>query len=239
MLPWKRIATAVAPDGTTLELRRRGHDITIRAGAHELMSNHDEPSSRALAALGCAELGRVTDARVLIGGLGMGYTLRAALDRVGSDAVVEVAELVEAVAEWNQGEAGLGALAGHPLNDPRAVLRIEDVRQRIRVSRQRYDAILLDVDNGPIALAHATNNSLYGRRGLGQAWQALKPGGVFAVWSLSGDPRFTRRLEQAGFEARAHRVEGSRQGRGREHVVWLARRPVRAGALRPAGSRGR
>ncbi|MFW6052004.1 MAG: spermidine synthase [Myxococcota bacterium] len=223
MIPWETLATAEAPDGTALELRRRGHEYRIRAGGHELMSNDDERSSRALADIGCAHLAPSADARVLVGGLGMGFTLRAALDRVGPGATVEVAELVEAVAEWNRGP--LAGLAGAPLEDRRTVLRLQDVRCCMRAAPNRYDAILLDVDNGPKALAHAGNDALYGRRGLAEAWRALCPGGVLAVWSLLDDRPFTKRLERQGFAVKAHRVPGSRKGRGRYHVVWAARRP--------------
>jgi spermidine synthase len=233
MLPWERLASTVAPDGTPLELRRRGRDHVIRAGAHELMSNDDDASSRALADLGCAHIERGRRARVLVGGLGMGFTLRAALDRVGPRAVVEVAELVPAVVEWNDGPLGLGALAGHPLRDRRTELRVGDVRAFIRAAKARYDAILLDVDNGPIALAHRANDELYGARGIADAWDALRPLGVLAVWSLSGDARYTKRLERQGFRVAMERVHGSRKGRGREHVVWVARRAQAAPAQMP------
>lgn len=221
MKPWERLATAEAPDGQPLELRRRGHEYRIRAGGQELMSNEDEASSRSLSELGCAHLKPGPAARVLVGGLGMGFTLRAALDMVGAG-TVEVAELVAAVVEWNEGP--LGPLAGHPLKDPRTVTYLGDVRDRIRAADGYYDAILLDVDNGPIALAHAKNDALYGRRGVAQAWRALKPGGVLGVWSLLDDERFTKRLRGQGFEARAERVFGSRKDRGREHVIWVARK---------------
>ncbi|MBW2461681.1 MAG: spermidine synthase, partial [Deltaproteobacteria bacterium] len=212
---------ADAPDGKPLELRRRGHEYRIRAGGQELMSNEDEPSSRSLAELGCAHIAPGPEVRVLVGGLGMGFTLRAALDLVGKGSV-EVAELVPAVVEWNEGP--LGPLAGHPLRDPCTVLYRGDVRDRIRAASSHYDAILLDVDNGPIALAHAANDALYGRRGIAQCWEALKPGGVLGVWSLLDDQRYTTRLRQQGFDARAQKVFGSRKDRGREHVIWVAQK---------------
>ncbi len=222
MKPWERLGRANAPDGQPIELRRRGHEYRIWAGGLELMSNEDEPSSRSLAELGCAHLAPSSRTRVLVGGLGMGFTLRAALELVG-DGVVEIAELSEAVVEWNRGP--LGPLAGCPLDDPRAELHVGDVRSRIRASQAGYDAILLDVDNGPIALAHADNNALYGERGIDEAWRALRAGGVLAVWSLSDDKRYTKRLSRRGFEARAERVFGSRKDRGREHVVFVACKP--------------
>jgi spermidine synthase len=224
MQPWEKLATAIAPDGKEIELRRRGTEHRIRAGGQELMSSEDEPSSRSLAELGCAHLSAgERPARILVGGLGMGYTLRAALDCVGPHAVVEIAELIPAVVEWNRSEL-LGPLADHPLRDPRAELHVIDVRARIRAASERYAAILLDVDNGPIALAHAANDALYGHRGIDECWRALTPGGVLAVWSLLDDARYTRRLERRGFAVRVERVFGSRKGRGREHVIWLARR---------------
>jgi spermidine synthase len=226
--PWERIARATAPDGATLELRRRGHEYLILAGGHDLMSSEDEGSSRALADLGCAHLGRDQPVRVLVGGLGMGYTLRAALDRLGPTAAVEVAELVPAVVDWNRGP--LADLAGRPLDDRRTHLHVGDVGARIRAARGDHDAILLDVDNGPDALAHAANDSLYSPRGLAEAWEALRPGGVLAVWSFSDDDLFTRRLERQGFAVKVHRVSASRKGRGRFHVVWVAVRPARARA---------
>jgi spermidine synthase len=222
MLPWEVLARATAPDGQPLELRRRGHELRIRAGGQELMSSEDEPSSRSLAELGCAHIAKTAVSRVLVGGLGMGFTLRGALDLVGPQGIVEVAELVEAVVEWNKGV--LGPLAGNPLRDSRAELHLGDVRARMREMQGQYDAILLDVDNGPIALAHQANNALYSHRGLDDAYDALKPGGVLGVWSLLDDPRFTKRLRGHRFEAKAHKVFGSKKGRGREHVVWVAKR---------------
>jgi spermidine synthase len=225
VLPWQEIARTQAPDGAVLELRRRGEEYLIRAGGHDLMSTEDEGSSRALAELGCAHLDRQDRARVLVGGLGMGFTLRAALDATGPRARIEVAELVPAVADWNRGP--LAAFANRPLDDPRTALCLGDVRERIRAQSAHYDAILLDVDNGPCALAHATNEGLYSMRGLANIWQALCPGGVLGVWSLLDDQRFTVRLQRQGFSVQAHRVPGSRKGRGRYHVIWIARKPRR------------
>lgn len=225
MLAWEELATATAPDGVQLQLRRRGHEYLIRAGGIELMSNEDESSSRALGELGCAHLKGVREARVLVGGLGMGYTARAALDHVSQTSVVEIAELVSAVVDWNRGP--LADLAGRPLEDPRAELHLADVRARIRAVPARYDAILLDVDNGPAALAHKANNALYSSHGLERAWNALRPGGVLGVWSISDDHRFTERCKRQGFAVRVERVHGSRKGRGRFHVIWLAQRAAR------------
>lgn len=225
MLPWEVLANSIAPDGEKLELRRRGRDYVIRAGGHELMSNEDESSSRALSDLGCKHLPE-RDARVLVGGLGMGYTLRAALDLLPKGGTVEIAELVPAVVEWNRGV--LGDLAGRPLDDPRTVLHVGDVRVRIRKQKNAYDAILLDVDNGPSALAHKSNDGIYSNNGLAYALESLRPGGVLGVWSISDDSQFTHRLKRQGFEVKVEFVHGSRKGRGKFHVIWLARKPSAA-----------
>lgn len=223
MIPWVTLASTDAIDGKTLHLRRRGDEYLIVADNLQLMSSEDEGSSRELARLGCAHLEKDRATRVLVGGLGMGYSQRAALDSVGRKAVVEICELVPAVVQWNRDV--LGALANFPLNDPRTKLHVEDVRQRIDAAHGRYDAILLDVDNGPTALAHQQNNALYSVRGIKAVWRALKPGGVLSVWSFSDDKLFTTRLEKEDFTVRVHRVEGSRKGRGRHHLIWVAQRP--------------
>ncbi len=224
MLPWEALAESIAPDGKKLELRRRGREYLIKAGGHELMSSEDDASSRSLAELGCKHL-PARDARVLVGGLGMGFTLRAALDALPKGGSVEIAELVPAVVEWNRGV--LAELAGKPLDDPRTILFLGDVRLRIKQARAEFDAILLDVDNGPSALAHEANTAIYSGRGLSFAWEALRPGGVLGVWSISDDQAFTRRLERQGFSVKVERVHGSRKGRGKLHVIWVARKPLR------------
>lgn len=222
MQAWEKIAEATAPDGEALVLRRRGQEFSIFAGGKDLMSSDDERSSRALAELGCAHFNQDQSACVLVGGLGMGYTLRAALDATGPRADIEVAELVPEVAEWNRDF--LGDLAEQPLQDDRTGLYLGDVAVRIAAARGLYDAILLDVDNGPIAHAHRNNDRLYSGVGLEEAWRALRPGGVLAVWSFADDASFTRRLERQGFLVAVNRVAGSRKGRGRHHVVWTAKR---------------
>lgn len=222
MIPWEKLAQGKAPDGQVLELRRRGHEYLIYAGGYDLMSSEDDTSSIALSEHGCAHLTGGTKARVLVGGLGMGYTLRAALDRVSDSSTVEVAELVKSVTDWNR--EWLGALAGKPLDDPRTRLIQGDVRKPIRTAKSAYDAILLDVDNGPDALAHKQNNGLYGKKGIDEAYVALKKGGVFGVWSFDDEPKFTRRLEKRGFDVKTYRVSASRKGRGRYHQIWAARK---------------
>ncbi|TPV95450.1 MAG: hypothetical protein B7733_09925 [Myxococcales bacterium FL481] len=223
MLPWKRLDADQAPDGEVISLHQRGEEFLIRAGGRDLMSSRDDASSRALATLGCAALPQRDAVRVLVGGLGLGYTLRAALDAVGDGAEVHVAELAPCVVRWNRGP--LAHLAGRPLEDRRVSVHEGDVRQVI--SRGPWDAILLDVDNGPDPLTHDNNEALYSRRGVEQAYRALSPHGVVGVWSFSDDPGFTRRLQRQGFEAHVERVSASRTGRGRYHYIWVARRPSR------------
>jgi spermidine synthase len=222
MRPWETLAEAVAPDGQSLVLRRRGDEYLIRVGGWDLMSSRDDSSARALATVGCGALGRRSGLHVLIGGLGMGYSLAAACELLPDDAVIEVAELVPAVLEWNRGP--LADLAGRPLDDPRVRVHLGDVGERIADARGELDAILLDVDNGPDPLAHDHNARLYGRAGLRAAHRALRPGGVHAVWSYSDTGDFARVLERAGFEASVHRVANRGRDRGRTHAIWLGRR---------------
>ncbi len=186
------------------------------------MTSRMHGSEDTLATLGCRDLPPKAP-RVLIGGLGMGFTLRSALDLLPADALVVVAELVPAVVEWNRGP--LGPLAGHPLDDPRARIDMRDVGDVIRSSAAVFDAILLDVDNGPDAFTLAGNASLYGDAGIAAARRALKPGGTLAVWATEEDKRFVQRLGRAGFAAAAERVR-ARAGRGRSrHVIFVARAP--------------
>ncbi len=222
MQPWQDIATAQAPDTTLLELRRRGDEYLIRAGGHDLMSSRDASSSRALAELGCAHLSQSKAGRVLVGGLGMGFTAQAALATTTRSTTVDIAELVPAVAEWNR--QWLADLAERPLENSRTNLIMADVRSVIAESRDRYHAILLDVDNGPDSLTHTSNKGLYDSDGIQSARLSLRQGGVLAVWSFSDDPGYSRRLRSAGFHVRVERVLGSKKGRGRHHFIWVAER---------------
>jgi spermidine synthase len=222
VLAWQTLAEAEAPDGQRLQLRRRGHEFLIRAGGYDLMSSRDDISARALSTIGCAGLAGRSGTRVLIGGLGMGYSLATACELLPSDAEIEIAELVAAVIEWNRGP--LAELAGRPLDDPRVRVQQVDVAQLIERAHAAYDAILLDVDNGPDPLAHDDNARLYGRPGLRAAHRALRPGGVYAVWSYSDAGEFTTRLRQAGFEAKVERVSNRGRDRGRTHAIWVGRR---------------
>jgi spermidine synthase len=233
MKPWETLARARLEDGTELTLRRHPSEIVIEADGRSLMSSRQHASEEALARLGCADALNLPRPRILIGGLGMGFTLRAALDILPPDAVVVVAELVLAVIEWNRGP--LADLARRPLEDPRVQLEPGNVATLIRTSRStRFDAILLDVDNGPIAMTSTLNERLYDRPGLLAAHAALRPGGLFAVWSATNEPDFERRLRAAGFDVRRESAS-ARLDAVRDHVGGG---PSRDHEQRPARGRG-
>lgn len=219
MVPRILIDTADVPGGGQLRLFARGGDFAIMLGATELMTSRSSGSEVALAELGCAHLAGIVAPGVLIGGLGMGFTLRAALGVLGAAADVTVAELVPEVLAWARGP--LATVHGASLDDPRVSVIVADVADPIRAGRAAYDAILLDVDNGPDGLSQAGNDWLYAPAGLAAIRGALRRGGVLAVWSSAPDARFTRRLREAGFavEERPVRAHG---GRGGRHVIWLA-----------------
>lgn len=224
VIPWKLIDTAAVPgDGGELRLLQRGAEFSIRLGHNELMNSRIHGSEEALAEIACARIGRRPRPRVLIGGLGMGFTLRAALDELSAEAQIVVAELVPAVIAWNRAE--LAPLSGQALDDPRVTVRLGDVGEAIRAERAAYDAILLDVDNGPEGLSRGANDRLYDGRGLAAAFAALRPGGVLAVWSAGEDAKFTRRLAKAGFAVEEVRVRARGARGGARHVIWLATSP--------------
>lgn len=225
MKPWILLDEAQVP-GSPLPLRlyRREAEFSIKTGAYELMNSRMHGSEEDLARLGCATLGSHTRPRVLVGGLGMGFTLAATLRILPAHAQVTVCELVPAVVEWNRGP--LGELTGFPVQDPRVEVVSQDVSACIREAANPYDAILLDVDNGPEALTHPGNSRLYGDAGLLAAAQALRPRGALAIWSVSPDARFVKRLRRAQFVVEEHMVK-ARAGRGNaRRVVWIARRGV-------------
>lgn len=186
----------------------------------ELMNSRQHGSEEELAEVPIAMLGR-TAASTLIGGLGMGYTLRAALDALPADSRVTIAELVPQVVEWNRGE--LAELAGSPLDDPRVRVHVGDVAELVRAARNRYDLILLDTDNGPEGTSSQGNEWLYSSAGLKQMQAVLEPGGILAVWSAFDSEAFTKRLQVAGFEVEVKRTR-ARGKRGPRHVIWLAKR---------------
>lgn len=223
---WTLIETASIPGSAEdLRLLRRGTEFAINLGRDLLMGSRSRDSERALAQLGCAALmGRDSGGRVLIGGLGMGFTLRAALDVLGPTASVEVAELVSAVVRWVRGP--LAHLSADALADARVRVHYADVASPIRAARGTYDVILLDVDNGPEGLTHEGNEALYGVAGLRAAWTALSPGGALAVWSSFPDRAFSQRLAKAGFAVAEHTVRAHGR-KGARHVIWVATRPGR------------
>lgn len=223
MAKFELIGTASIPGkGSELRLLQRNDEFSIRiAGAPgELMNTRLHGSEDALAELACERIADRPGARVLVGGLGMGFTLAAALAVLGEDAEVVVAELVPGVVEWNRGP--LGAAAGHPLDDQRTRVSLGDVGELLRRESGGFDAIMLDVDNGPEGLTRRENDWLYSPKGLAAAQAALRPDGVLAVWSAGQDPAFTERLRRIGFLVEAVTVRAHRPGKGAKHCIWLA-----------------
>jgi spermidine synthase len=221
MLPWHQLGSATMPEGANLRLMRRGDEFSIRLDrGRELMNSRLSGSEEALATLAVEHLGDRPAPRLLIGGLGMGFTLRAAQAVLAPAARVTVAEIVPELVEWAVGP--MAPLFGDSLADPRLDVRVCDVAALIREAAGAYDAILLDVDNGPEAFTRAGNDALYAERGLSEARRALAPGGVLAVWSAAPDQRFTRRLRTCGFDVRTVQVRAAGGKRGARHTIWLA-----------------
>lgn len=218
MKPWILIETAATPDGGVIALYRHDQSYTIRINGQELMSTHHHASEEALATLTCRPLAAHTQARVLIGGLGFGYTLRAALSALGADAHVVVAELMPAVVAWNRNPAY--PLAAAALADPRVQVVEQDVLHVMRACPARFDAILLDVDNGPTALSVEANQRLYRTAGLRQAKAALRPNGCLGIWSAQADPRCAKLLHQVGFTVTTHRTPAHATS-GPRHTVLI------------------
>ena len=215
------IGTAQVPGGDELRLYRRGDDFIIAIDRNELMSSRMSGSEEALATMTCDRLRSAKGASLLIGGYGMGFTLRAALATLGPDAKIAVAELVPGIIEWARGP--MAELAAGCLDDPRVELILGDVSKAIGAATRRYDAILLDVDNGPDGLTRQANEGLYSAAGLATARAALRPGGILAIWSAAPDARFTRRLTAAGFQVEEVGVRARSNGKGPRHVIWFAR----------------
>jgi len=222
--PREFIGTASVPGGKPLTLYRRGADYMIVLDRNELMSSRMSGSEIALAEMSCARLAKLGRAapHLLIGGYGMGFTLRAALAALGPAARLTVAELVPEIIAWARGP--MADLAAGCLDDPRVNLVQRDVALLIGEARETYDAILLDVDNGPDGLVRAANDGLYSPAGLAAARAALKPGGVLAIWSAAPDPAFTRRLIQARFAVEEVVVRARSNGKGPRHIIWFATR---------------
>jgi spermidine synthase len=219
VIPWVQLDSAPLPEGGELRLKQRGAEFSIMLGTNELMNSRLSGSEEALASLACDRIGGTP--RMLIGGLGMGFTLRAALAALGPDAKIVVAELVPTVVAWARGP--MAAVFGTCLDDPRVSITEADVGLLIRADKAAYDAILLDVDNGPEGLTRKENDALYDPRGLSQAHATLKPGGVLAVWSSAPDAGFTRRLTRTGFAVEEMKIRANGK-RGARHTIWLATR---------------
>jgi spermidine synthase len=222
MTPRELIATATVPGGEELRLFRRGGDFMIVLAGNELMSSRMSGSEEALAVMTCARLSGARAPHLLIGGYGMGFTLRAALEVLPPQASVTVAELVPEIIAWARGP--MAELAAGCLDDPRVDVVETDVAEVISQSHEAYDAILLDVDNGPDGLSRAANDQLYSAEGLSSAKAALKRGGILAIWSAYADPAFTRRLISSGFSVDQVEVRARSNGKGPRHTIWFARR---------------
>ena len=222
MIPWSLLDTAQIPGGGELRLMQRGGEFSIRLGATELMNSHRSGSEEALATLTCERIEAGTRAHILIGGLGMGFTLRATLAALGTDAHIVVAELVPAVVAWARGP--MADIFDDSLADPRVAIREEDVGHVIRSEPAVYDAIMLDVDNGPEGVSRKANDALYSLEGLRAVRAALRPAGVLAVWSSTPNSGFKQRLHKTNFAVEEIRVRANGPHGGAHHVIWIAKR---------------
>jgi spermidine synthase len=221
VIPRELIGVADVPGGAPLRLVRHGGDFIIMLDRNELMSSRMSGSEAALGTMTCERLRSLDEAHLLIGGYGMGFTLRAVLAQLGPAARITVAELVPEIIEWARGP--MAELANGCLDDPRVELIIDDVAALIDGAQSRYDAILLDVDNGPDGLTREANDGLYTARGLRSIRAALRPSGTLAVWSAGSDPAFTRRLKQSGFVVEEVHVRARENGKGPTHFLWFAK----------------
>jgi spermidine synthase len=224
MIPWTHLDTVQIPnDGGELKLSQRGDEFSIKLSGKrgELMNSRVFNSEKVLSQLGCAHIKPHHDAHILVGGLGMGYTLAAALKAVNADSVVTVAELIPEVVKWNEGP--LGHCAGRPLQDPRTKVHIGDVKELLTSRQPTFDAILLDVDNGPKGLTHSDNNWIYSEDGLKDIYDTLNPNGMLAIWSAGPDYLFSVRLKKIGFRVDTRDVQ-ARPGKGSKHTIFLAKK---------------
>ena len=223
MQPWIHLGTAVVPGGGgELRLMQRGTEFVIMAGRIPLMNSRMSGSEEALATLAWEKIAARRAPHILVGGLGMGFTLRKLLAICGTDARITVAELVPEVVQWARGP--LHPIFGNSLDDPRARIEVADVAALIGAGKAAYDAILLDVDNGPDGLSRPGNDRLYSAKGLAVSRTALRPGGVLAVWASEPHAGFTRRLGSAGFRVEEKTVRERSNGKGARHTIWLAER---------------
>ena len=222
MIARELLGTAQVPGGEELRLFSHGRDFMIVLDRNELMSSRMSGSEKALALMTLERLGKRAGLHMLIGGYGMGFTLRAALAEMDARAQITLAELVPEIIEWARGP--MVDLAAGCLDDPRVRLVMDDVAHVIAAGHGSYDAILLDVDNGPDGLTADANDRLYTNAGLSSAMRALKPGGILAIWSAGSDAAFTRRLQNAGFAVEEVAVKARDNGKGPRHVIWFATR---------------
>ncbi len=223
MIPWKQLGSALTPeDGNPVGLFCRGSEFSIRVSGQELMNSRMSGSEKQLARLACEALGPNLKPRVLIGGLGMGFTLAAALEALPQSAGVVVAELLPELVLWNRDH--LAHLAGSPLDDDRVAVEVGDVVKLLVRPARTFDAVILDVDNGPGALTQEGNAWIYTTQGLRAIRKCLAPKGVLGVWSAIDSPPFTRRLKECGFYPEVHRVRARETGKGARHTLWIATR---------------
>jgi spermidine synthase len=227
--PWELLGQTRTPEGEEMALTRHGTEYVILAGGQALMSSRMHGSEESLAMFACARARTLEAPCCLVGGLGMGFTLRAALDLLPPGATVIVSELVPALVAWNRGP--LGSLARHPLRDKRVVLEVGDVGALLHGKAGRFDVVLLDVDNGPAAFTASRNAGLYDDHGLAVARAALKPHGVFGVWSSREDRRFEQRLRHAGFDVTVERVRGRLKKGGPRHTIFIGVVPSRSASV--------
>lgn len=226
MLKRELVQTVEIPGSQArMSLFKQGVEFSIWVDGVPLMTSRKHGSEEALAALGCAHLANHPDGRILVGGLGMGFTLSEALRIVDDEAKVKVAELVPAVRDWNRDL--LGGFANHPLKDPRVEVEIADVADVLRSNPDTFDAILLDVDNGPSGMTQDKNTWLYWPEGIAVVSKALRPGGVVAVWSAYSDPAFHKRLVQQRFRVSEHQVGARGKSGGSKHFIWVAEKSKR------------
>jgi spermidine synthase len=225
VIPWTRLGSSKIP-GETVELRlmQRGTEFSIMLGTNELMNSRLSGSEQALATLACEKIRQRPRPKILIGGLGMGFTLRVALAELADDATILVAELVPSVVAWARGP--MAEVFGTCLADSRVDIRETDVARLIHSEKAAYDAILLDVDNGPDGLTRKANDGLYNFAGLSAARAALRPSGVLAVWSSGPDMDFTARLQRSGFMVEEHKVRARGARGGARQVIWIATNPA-------------
>jgi spermidine synthase len=219
MKPWQLLGETRAPDGSDIRLTCRDDEYVILANGKPLMSSRLHGSEEALGALACRRARTLEHPRVLVGGLGMGFTLRAVLDLLPPGAVVVVSELLPSILDWNRGP--LGSLAGHPLADRRVRVEVGDVGFTLRANPNGFDAVLLDVDNGPTAFTTACNQGLYDNGGVAAAYAALRPGGILAVWSAWEDRKFEQRLRHYGFAVETERVRARLKKGGPRHTIFV------------------